>query len=95
MWYNVINNLDDAVVVGVAAPAELIAPSLVGEGCSLRVDGNVAYCPNAYLRHMCIAEFKENYFDNSGSTVTNDTIVGVALIDSEYMTATQFQYSLY
>ena len=87
--------LDDAVVVGVSAPAELIAPSLIGEGCYLRTDGNVAYCPNAYLRHMCVAEFKENYFENSGSTVTNDTIVGVALIDSEYMTAAQFQYCLY
>lgn len=73
---------DEHVLVGVAAPASMIAPSLIGKPCVPVQDNKQILWPNGYLYHYYSADFMSNYFEEDISRVSDDTIVGLAINNS-------------
>lgn len=77
--------LDDAVLVGVAAPAELIAPSLIGKTSLPTYDDEIIYWPNAFLMY-CLGyyEWETESFASSNTNITSSTIIGTLLKTCKY-----------
>ena len=69
--------LEDRVVAGIAAPAEVIAPALIGEKCLPVHSDSTIYWPNGYLFHYGDGKFVADYFPNTSTQVSKDTMVGV------------------
>lgn len=71
---------DDPVLIGVSAPAEIIAPSMIGKKSLPDCDDFAIYWPNAILDYnVGWSEFVTDYFEPIGSHIESDTIVGVYL----------------
>lgn len=83
-WYQdtgeIVSLHDDAIVIGVAGPAELLAPSLVGSKSVPDVIDNVLYWPNALLNYdVGYIFFLEDYFESSETEILSDTIIGMTI----------------
>ena len=76
---------DSAVLVGIAAPAELIAPTMIGKESFPVLKNNILYWPNAYLRHMLDAWFEEDFFADSEDCISKNTIIGMTMKSSKYI----------
>lgn len=76
---------DDAVLVGIAAPAEVIAPFMIGKECVPVLEDNIVYWPNAYLRHVLDVWFEEDFFGNSEDPISPNTIIGMTIKSFKYM----------
>lgn len=71
-------DFNKAVVCGVSAPAEWVAPELVGKDATPHYAKDVLYIPNAYLVCATIhPPHTFNYFAKVDKKVTNDTLVAV------------------
>lgn len=72
------STIENAVVCSVSAPAEWLAPELVGKTSTPVYSENVLYIPNAYHRPVATFEpFSFVYFDTVDETVTDNTLVCV------------------
>lgn len=71
---------DDRIVAGIAAPAKYSAPFLIGKECLPVFENNIIYWPNSYLDiYTYSAGFFPNYFQNSDTEISGDTIIGVSI----------------
>ena len=68
---------DEQVLVGIAAPAERITPTLIGENSLPVYEDDIIYWPNGYLFHYSTGYFALDYF-SAEQQVSESTIVGVA-----------------
>lgn len=68
---------DEQVLVGIAAPAEWIAPTQIGKNSLPVYEDDIIYWPNGYLFHYSSGGFSSDYF-SSEQWVSENTIVGVA-----------------
>lgn len=79
----VFSTTDDPVLLGVSAPAEIIAPSMIGEKCLPDSDGSVIYWPNGLLDYsLGWSDFVIDYFEDSDTQVEKNTVIGISLKSS-------------
>ncbi len=84
--YEDIGESREMVVLGVAAPAELIAPSKIGESTDAYMEGNLLWLPGRFLSSngyaFLIDSFSEIFDKASGDVITDSTIIGVTKKDN-------------
>lgn len=83
--YQDLGESREMVVMGVAAPAKLIAPSKTGESTDVYMEGDLLWLPGKFLSSsgygFKIDSFSEVFNKESGEVITDSTIIGVTKKD--------------
>jgi len=72
-------NSEDKILLGIGAPASLVAADRLGQDAQPYFEGDFVFLPNIMLSSSDGGTVKldENYYASTGNTITNDTMVSV------------------